>query len=291
MRDLLLDVDAAGGASTRAALRRLGHSYHALRGAVATGGLTAIGRSWLLLPTADPAVRSALSAGGILGGASALRSYGVWVTHPTPVQVALTPNSDRGATAGTERLWTAFEPDARPWRVSIVDALAQHARRVERDDAIASIDSALHRGLLDEAGLDRLFELLPQRCRPWRRQVDPSAESGLESLLRVPCRDRGWRVETQVPAPGGGRSDLLVDGWLWVEADGAAWHDDERQAMKDRRRNSAITANGDRWLRFGYADVVHERARTMALIALVLAQGRPGPPHIAQVRPTAARER
>lgn len=93
---------------------------------------------------------------------------------------------------------------AKPWWVSVVDALAQHCARVPPEDAVASIDSALHQGCSDPE-LDRLFDLLPARCRPWRQQLDASADSGLESLLRVPCRDRGWRVETQVPAPGGGR--------------------------------------------------------------------------------------
>lgn len=275
MRDLTSDMRAAGGAATRRSLHELGHSSPAIRRAVLRGGLVAIGRTWVLLPDANPAIGVALSLRGVLGGATALRSFGVWVTHLPPLQIATRAHTGVGATMDGQRIWGTFALDAKPWRVSVVDALAQHAARVPRDDAIASIDSALHQGLLGEPELDRLFALLPERCARWRGLLDATAESGLESLLRVPCRDRGWRVETQVPAPGGGRSDLLVDGWLYVEADGSSWHDDPAQAAKDRRRNSAITAAGGRWLRFGYADVVHERARTLALIALVLSQGRP----------------
>lgn len=271
----MADVLAAQGATTRAALHALGHPYRAIRAEVASGALQAIGRSWVIAPDANPAIGAALRSGGVLGGASALRSYGVWVTELPPVQIATRPHSSPPRVLEGERIWSNFTVDEKPWRVSLVDALAQHARRVEREDAIASIDSALHQGLLDEEGLDRLFARLPRRCRPWRRQLDPSAESGLESLLRVPCRDRGWRVETQMPAPDGGRGDLLIDGWLWVETDGDEWHDDAKQAAKDRRRGTAITAAGGRWLRFGYADVVHERPRTMAVIELVMAQGRP----------------
>ncbi len=275
MRDLGIDMLAAGGAATRSSLHGLGHSYDGIRRAVRHGELVAIGRRWVLLPGADPSIGLALALGGVLGGASALRSFGIWVTHPTPLQIATPAHAGVAATVDGQRIWGTFALDAKPWRVSLVDALAQHCARAAREDAIASIDSALHQGLLGEHDLDRLLALLPSRCRPWRRQLDASAESGLESLLRVPCRDRGWRVESQPPAPGGGRSDLLIDGWLYVEADGTAWHDDPKQAAKDRRRNAAITAAGGRWLRFGYADVVHERARTLALIALVLSQGRP----------------
>jgi len=277
LRSILADITSAQGATTRAALHALGHPYRAIRAEVASGALEAIGRSWVVAPDANPAIGAALRSGGVLGGASALRSYGVWVTELPVVQIATRPHSSPPTVLEGERIWSDFSIDDKPWRVSLVDALAQHARRVERDDAIASIDSALHKGLLDDGALDRLFALLPLRCRPWRRELDASAESGLESLLRVPCRDRGWRVETQVPAPGGGRGDLLIDGWLWVETDGDEWHDNEKQAAKDRKRGTAITAAGGRWLRFGYADVVHERPRTMSVIELVMAQGRPAP--------------
>jgi len=286
MRDLSLDLRAAGGATTRQALRAQGHTHAAIREAVDSGSLVAVGRSWVLLPDADPAIAEALRAGGVLGGASALRSYGIWVTHPTRVQVATPPHAGRPASTAVERFWVPFTRDALPWRVSVIDALAQHAAAVEREHAIASVDSALHRGLLPPQELEPLFRMLPRRCASWRRLLDSCAESGLESLVRVPCLLRGWGVETQAPAPGGGRSDLLLDGWLYVEADGSEWHDDPKQAAKDRRRNSAITAAGGRWLRFGYADVVHDIGRTLQVIEAVLADGRPRstrPPRIEEL--------
>ncbi len=275
MRDLTTELLAAGGAATRGSLLRLGHSYRSIRLAVDRGELRAIGRHWVVLRGVNPSIPVALEQRGVLGGASALRSYGVWVTHQTPVQIATRPHAGLGPAIEGERIWGSFECDVKEWRVSVVHALAQHGERVERDDAIAAIDSAWHRGLIGERELDRVFALLPARCRSWRRLLDPAAASGLESLLRVPCVERGWSVVTQAPAPGGGRSDLLIDGWLYVEADGSEWHDDPARAAKDRRRNSAITAAGGRWLRFGYADVVHDRARALALIALVLSQGAP----------------
>lgn len=275
MRDLLIDMDAAGGAATRKGLIQLGHTHRSLRAAVHAGLVREVGRSWLVLPAVNPSVVRALEQGGVLGGASALRSFGIWVTAATPTQIATPPHKGvRAAVHGT-RIWEPFELDARPWRVSVVHALAQHASRVPRVEAIASIDSALHLGLVTEADLDRLFELLPQRCSGWRDDLDARAESGLETHVRVPCRDRGWRVRSQVPAPGGGRSDLLIEDWLYIETDGDRWHDHVGQAGRDRRRNAAITDAGGRWLRFGHADVLDRFERTMATIELVLAQGRP----------------
>ncbi|WP_072314097.1 endonuclease domain-containing protein [Agrococcus sp. Marseille-P2731] len=276
MRDIELDLTAAGGAMTRTALRALGHTPRQIRRAIEGGGVQAVGRSWVMPREADAEIRAALEAHGVLGGATALGSFGVWVTEQPRLQIATRPTRGVAATSVGDRIWEDYEADARPWRVSIVDALAQHARRVEAPHAIASIDSALHRGLIGEPELDRLFGKLPKRCARWRRMLDRHAGSGLESLVRVPCLERGWSVESQVPAPGGSFSDLLIDGWLYVEADGDEWHDNARQAAKDRRRDRAITDQGDRGLRFGYAEVVHDIARTMATISLVLSQGRPG---------------
>lgn len=279
MRDLLADLLAAGGAATRAGLVELGHTHRTIRAAVERGALLAPSRSWVVLPDADPDIRRALASGGVLGGATALATFGVWVTTTPGLQVAMRPHSGTRAAAEGTRIWGAFDADAGwPWRVSVVDALAQHALRVSREDAIASIDSAWHQGLVGSPEIDRLFRRLPGRCAPWRRLLDPNAGSGLESLLRVPCLDRGWRVESQAPVPGGGACDLLIDGWLFVEADGSAWHDDPKQAAKDRRRNTAIMADGGRWLRFGFADVVHGLGATMGVIGAVLAQGRPRRP-------------
>ncbi|SFS14937.1 Very-short-patch-repair endonuclease [Agrococcus baldri] len=276
MRDLRSDLLAAGGATTRVALRALGHAGRSIRAAVERGDLQSVGRRWVVLPEADQAIITALEAGGVLGGATALASYGVWVTHVPRLQIATRPSTGAGAMTTADRIWAPFEVDAKQWRVGVLDALLQHAKRVPHDDAIASIDSAWHQGLIAEEQIDELFRRLPQRCRPWRRLLEAKAQSGLETLVRVPCLERGWRVESQVAAPGGGFSDLLIDGWLYVEADGSEWHDEPKQAAKDRKRNRAITDRGDRWLRFGYADVVHDRPRTIATIAAVMAQGRPG---------------
>lgn len=224
---------------------------------------------------ADATIKVALEAGGVVGGASALASYGVWVTALPRPQIATPPNKGvRSVTTG-DRIWEPCTLDDLPWRVSILDALVQHARRVDTVDAIASIDSAWHQGLIDESGVEHLFRRLPKRCARWRRLLDPKAESGLESLVRVPCLARGWTVESQVPAPSGGRSDLLIDDWLYVETDGDEWHDNARQAAKDRRRNRAAIDEDSVELRFGYADVVHGIELTMASIARVLAAGRP----------------
>lgn len=164
MHDLTTDMRAAGGAATRTRLRALGHPDAAILAAVARGEAVAIGRRWVLLPDANPSIGLALALGGVLGGASALRSFGVRVTCATPLQVVRRPPARIGEAGGDGRGRGDVELDAQPWRVALVDALAQYAAQVPRADAIASIGSALRRGLLGERELDRLLALLSTPC-------------------------------------------------------------------------------------------------------------------------------
>jgi very-short-patch-repair endonuclease len=116
---------------------------------------------------------------------------------------------------------------------------------------------------------------MPRRIRRLRRHLDPRAESGLETLLRLAIRAAGWNVESQVEIPGVGRVDLVIDGWLVIEADGSAWHDDHEAIELDRERNAALVRAGYRWHRFGYDQIMKDLDGCVAVIAALLAGGAP----------------
>ena len=259
-------------AVTRQALYDLGFTKRDLQTAAAEGSLMPIGRTWLARPDADAQIVTALRAGGILGGASALRSYGIWVTErPALVDVATVPHRPRSKMQGIRRLWQEHEADVHnPWRVTVHDALAQYLPKTGRLNGIATLDSALHQGY----DLTELRSRLPERCRSWLDETEPLAESGTESLVRVSGRDRGWQVEAQVPFEGG-RLDNVIEGWLCVESDSKAWHGGEEQYDRDHRRNHAVLRAGGRWHRVSYADVVHNLEHTMQLIEQIVRQGNP----------------
>lgn len=276
MENLLADVARFGGATTRRALYALGHSKRSLQSAVGCGSLIAPARSWVVRPDAHPSIAKALASHGRVAGSTALVTAGVWVTHEDSTWLAVKPGAHYAPLEpGTRRIECAFALDpAAPWRVSILDALAQHCSRASRNDAIASIDSALHKKRIVRSDLQKLARLLPERRRSWLKRVDGRAESGLESILRLACQDEGWSVDVQVPFRGG-RLDLVINGWLCIEADGSATHDDEDQARKDRRRNTQLAAIGLRWHRFGYADVVYRLESCIRVIRTLLSQGDP----------------
>ncbi|HIY66329.1 MAG TPA: hypothetical protein H9830_08650 [Candidatus Agrococcus pullicola] len=74
MDSIIKDMRTFGGATTRKSLQQLGHSKRALKAAVDGGLLIRVTRSWVALPDTSPRVIAALSAHGVVGGATALES-------------------------------------------------------------------------------------------------------------------------------------------------------------------------------------------------------------------------
>nr|WP_235496730.1 hypothetical protein [Leifsonia sp. Root4] len=284
-RALADDMQQLGGLARRRQLQQLGHSARSIRAEIESRALRVVARSWVATAAARADAVRAVELRGTLGGASALASYGVWVPHEVPLCVA-TPHSASRLPPMRDTEWRLRIPGAGPaktlgprspqWRVSLVDALLQHARCCLSDDQIvASFDSALHSGAVSRQWLLTIGPGMPRRVRRLVRHVDARAESGLESLLRLAFEREGWSVELQVRIDGVGRVDLVINGWLVIEADGKAWHDDPRSAQRDRLRNSALVLRGFRWHRFGYEQVMFDLDGCVAVVRALLASGRP----------------
>ncbi len=140
-----------------------------------------------------------------------------------------------------------------PW------ALAQAVPELARMNAVAVMDSALNRRLLDPAGLERAHLLARgrrgvARTHEWWTLADGRAESPLETLARLDCADSGVApddLQVVVVDPDGrflGRGDLgwRLDGgrWLIAEIDGREWHEAPLALLADRRRQNAFVGSG-----------------------------------------------
>lgn len=161
--------------------------------------------------------------------------------------------------------------------MSLRDSLAQYARIGTAHDVIASIDSALNKRLLKLHELDDLFLVLPRRLRRLLARVNGKADSGLETLLRLAAEEEGWRVDIQVQVPRVGHVDILIDGWLVIELDGAEWHDTKEAQDEDRRREAELCLLGYGWHRFRYDQVLNQMPLCLEVIRTILASGRPTP--------------
>ncbi len=280
MRDLLTDLARFGNLCRTTALIGLGHSRSTLARARSSGVIFSPRRGWLATGAAPPAAIRAVSLGGRLGGASALESLGVWAGHDPPLVVVLTPGTSRlpSPEVGETRVWAHDRfpsGDDRMFRVSLRDAILQHARVVDRAELIATLDSALHHGLLPRFELAELLMALPAGIRPREGELDAASMAGSESLIRVALRGVGYRVTIQASIREVGDVDTFVDGWFIVECDSRQYHDGQSQQAIDRRRDgeAALARLGS--ARFTYAQVLFDRDWCLAVVAAGLSRGRP----------------
>jgi very-short-patch-repair endonuclease len=268
------------GLATRAQLRQNGCTDHEIRDYVAAGFAKTVRRSWLAAPAARREAVRAVELGGILGGESALRSMGVWVSHNTGLCVAAPRTASRlpPLRDGEYRVHphTFVWPEGIRRRMGVVDALVVLAGRVSYQHLVASIDSALHEGVLSARQLDELFARLPARLRFARALVEPLSASGIETIFRLAAIAVGWHVQVQVDIPGIGLVDHLIDGWLIVETDGDEFHSSRQQRAKDRSRDAAAVRKGMRSHRFGYEQIMNDLDECIEVVADILAAGPPG---------------
>ncbi|MBC7298951.1 MAG: DUF559 domain-containing protein [Demequina sp.] len=140
--------------------------------------------------------------------------------------------------------------------VSAADVIDSTARCVSRMEQLEMVDAALNMGLMLEGDIGGM-RLTSARTRRWlARHCDGRSQSLLETRTRFALRAAGLRAQPQVPIPGVGRVDFLIDGKVVVETDGRATHALSAAFDTDRRRDRAALIAGYPVMRFGYADVM-----------------------------------
>ena len=151
---------------------------------------------------------------------------GVFVRDRHPLHLQFTPATTRLPPRPRDVVahWRDTAADRAALSVDLVSALAQACRCQQPRDAVATLDSAWHAGLIGEAEIAEIFRRLPCRYQALRDLIDPRCESGAETLMRLLFRALGCRVDVQVVLAGVGRVDLIIDGWLIVECDSKAYH-------------------------------------------------------------------
>lgn len=232
----------------RGDLRAQGWTDRALGAAVADGRILRPRPGAYLPPGAPTDVVDALALGGRLTCVSALVDHGVFVLDASTLHVHLhtrRPSAPRPARL-LRRHWGTLHrtPHPRATAVEAIDALACAIRCQPPRAALATLDSALHHGVIRADELDELFRLLPRRHRVLRRLIDARAESGPETLVRLILRTLGARFDVQVVLLGVGRVDFVVDGWLIIECDSEEFHSGWEAQRRDRRRDQAAAALG-----------------------------------------------
>lgn len=219
-----------------------------------------------MLPASDPHLIEAVIVGGVMGCTSALQAAGVFVGDSTRCHIHVAPHASRLRRA-TSRPRNEAEPvihwDETRWRgatsaaVSLSDALAKSLQCQSRWESVATFDSALHLGLVSRRRVEAILRTVAPPYRDLGALLDPRAESGPESILRMIVTEAGLRTRLQVTFPGVGRVDMVVEGCVVVEADSRLAHDGWEHHVRDRGRDLALARLGMPSLRPSYQHIMH----------------------------------
>lgn len=242
---------------------------------VAHGHLLRVRKGRYVDPAVHPDIVRAARLGTRLDCVSLLRSGGVFVYGRDSFHVQATRGASRlpRRGAGVVCHWRETDAGEDDLVAGVVEALAQACICQEPRFAIATLDSAWHLGLVDEEGIDAVFQLLPRKCQALRSHVNRHSEAGTETLVRLAVRALGHVVEVQVEIAGVGRVDLLVDGWLIIECDSREFHSSWEQQRKDRRRDAEAAKRGYITLRLIAEDILFHREWVLSVLKGTLAVG------------------
>jgi very-short-patch-repair endonuclease len=262
-------VAKRGGTALVKDLRTAGIGPDALKAAVSSGAVTSLRRGLVGTANADPNLRTAMTAGGLITCVSAARELGLW-TVKDPTQLHLWTDHGKQPETVVKHRGSLVDP-GRWGYVGIVDCVLHAIRCRPRLEALVIAESAVRLGRISKA---ELLDRLPGTRNSLRRQLVQSigldADSPLEVIARDLFRAAGLHVETQVRIRGLGRVDMVAEGRLIIELDGFDFHWDRATFLKDRRRNNAGMLSGLPTLRYVYEDLVFTPERVVAEVLTML---------------------
>jgi len=287
MRSVTQALTHLDGIAQRQELLSRGITGGQLTGAVASGTIIRVRKGWYALPDSDSQLIRATRVGGRLGCISAARHYG-WATPESPgLHVRLAENASRlrspenrrqrmhgGASVGLVLHWGApLDPGDRTRLVtSRRETVLQIAHCQSPELAVAAYDSFLHTDPIGSGELDRWLEELPDHILQPLEACSRLCHSFLESIGRIRLAREGIRGRHQVPIPGVGYVDLLIEGWLVIEWDGLEHHDNGPAHDEDCRRDAVLASLGYVCLRFTYSLVMYHWYLVIAAIRATLAR-------------------
>ncbi|UIN29709.1 endonuclease domain-containing protein [Microbacterium binotii] len=270
--ELIAHVDRCGGAAVVTSLFAEGFTRHEVRAALATGALERPRRGWVVTGGADSALRRAVAVGGRITCVSAAERLGLWVREHDELHLSVAANASRFDRDGLRVHWGAAPMPTAADAVldPIVNVLFHVAACLVRWEALAIWESALRRGLVDEAVLARI-EWGAVAAREMAARAGYLSDSGIETRFIELMRRLAVDVQQQVWLDGH-PVDGLIGRRLVVQIDGFAHHQ-----AGDRRRDLAADARlalrGYTVLRFDYYQLLFQADQVIDTVAMAMAQG------------------
>lgn len=260
---------------TRSDLVQTGMTGRQIAESVARGDLLHVRRDRYALAATHRDIVEAVRIGGRVSCLSLLALLGVFVFRCRELHVLVTPGSSRLRAPKDTKVvlhWKALTRVRDSLHAApLIDAVAHSVRCQAPREALATLDSVVHHGLLTLDELATMFEALPLRFRPLLALVDPSADSGPETFVRLLLRTLGVAYETQVYLDGVGYVDFVVDGWLIIECDSKEFHEGWEKQVQDRGRDIAAARLGYVTVRPLAKDILNDQASVRQALEQVIA--------------------
>lgn len=242
---------------------RAGVSPNDLRAAISGKQVHRTSPGVYALPDSPPHLKAIYAAKARPACVTAASVLGLWVLQPPMKQhVAV----DHG------RPVRDFKVHRHTGELSSLEVVVQCLRCLPELDALVIAESAVVLGKVSlETLRRRISGRKDARLRSVCEQINPHAESIIETVGRYHLHNAGLHVQTQLRIQGVGRLDLFVDGVLGIEADGAEYHSSRMAYREDRRRWNRLTRGGVPVLRLPYEVIVHESEDFVSLVMETLA--------------------
>ncbi|NQX14232.1 type IV toxin-antitoxin system AbiEi family antitoxin domain-containing protein [Microbacteriaceae bacterium VKM Ac-2855] len=248
--------------------------------AVVTGALrdeliVRVRRGWYALASAPEADRRAVAAGGVLSCVSLLAEKELWVVNRPTLHVAVSPSAavapSKSATLHWKK-WSDFGHESLS-RDRTESAILHMLTCIPGEDAVVTMDSAVNSKTISLGDLDGLRSLAPVGKRRLFDLVDPAAQSGLETRIRLAARGMRVQVRSQVLIPGVGHVDNLLGERLVIESDGDRFHSTKQQRMIDRRRDAQLVDLEYLPMRLDHEQIMDDWPRQRAIILGIIRRG------------------
>jgi hypothetical protein len=217
-------------------LAAAGVSDFQVKAALASGAVSRVARGVYAVPGADQQLVSIRSLPAEPACVTKAKFQGLWVLEP-PQQphIALTHS----------RSYAGFVCHRSAAPPTMLDTVVQSLRCLPELDGLVIAESAV---VLKDLSISTLRQRLSGRNDGRERRIVagivPQSQSIIECMARYLLRRAGFHVESQVNVPGMGHLDLMVDGRLGIETDGAGFHMDRASFEEDRRRWNTTTRRG-----------------------------------------------
>lgn len=265
---LIKAVVGAGGLARRAEMVKLGHSQRTIAVAISAGALRSIRRVWVAAPDADAYLVAAARSGVVLTCVTRARRLGLWIAGAeAESHVAASPHAGRIAVAKGTRVHRAQPLVPRPpgtLEDGIENTLANVCACQPFDTALAVVESALNRGLVDKQSLEGLA--LRSAARVVVEAATPFSDSGLETFIPVRLRWMGLRIVQQVWIAGHA-VDFLIGERLVLQVDVG------QQRAEDNRHDAILTMMGYHVIRVGYIQIMEDWPGVQQLVMQAVAHG------------------